>query len=74
MSSTIAVRKNARSLAKSSARRQAGLVTAEYAIAAVAAVGFGGVLLKVLTSDGVFSLLLKIIEWLLSLITGQKVL
>ena len=74
MSSTIAVRKNARSLAKSSARRQAGLVTAEYAIAAVAAVGFGGILLKVLTNDAVFDLLLRLIEWLLGLITGQKVL
>jgi hypothetical protein len=74
MSSTIAVRKNTRPLAKSFARRQAGLVTAEYAIAAVAAVGFGGILLKVLTSDGVFNLLLRIIEWLLGLITGQNVL
>ena len=74
MSSTIVARKATRSLAKSSARRQAGLVTAEYAIAAVAAVGFGGILLKVLTSDGVFELLLRIISWLLSLITGQNVL
>ena len=74
MSSTIVVRKATSSLAKSPARQQAGLVTAEYAIAAVAAVGFGGILLKVLTSDGVFALLLRIIEWLLSLITGQKVL
>ena len=74
MSSTIAVRKVTRSLAKSSARHQAGLVTAEYAIAAVAAVGFGGILLKVLTSNGIFELLLRIIEWLLNLITGQNVL
>jgi Protein of unknown function (DUF4244) len=74
MSSRVVGRKVARSLATSPARRQAGLVTAEYAIAAVAAVGFGGVLLKVLTNPAVFDLLMRVIEWLLKLITGQHVL
>jgi hypothetical protein len=54
--------------------RQRGMVTAEYAVGAVAAAGFAGVLIKVLTDPRVFDLLLRIISWLLGLVTGQSVL
>ena len=54
--------------------RQRGMVTAEYAVGAVAAAGFAGVLIKVLTDPHVFELLLRIISWLLGLVTGQKIL
>ena len=54
--------------------RQRGMVTAEYAVGAVAAAGFAGVLIKVLTDPRVFDLLLRIISWLLGLVTGQRVL
>ena len=39
------------------ARREDGVVSAEYAVAAVAACGFGGVLVKVLTSQPVMNLI-----------------
>jgi len=57
-----------------SLKRQRGMVTAEYAVGAVAAAGFAGILLKVLTDPRVFDLLMRVISWLLGLITGQKVL
>jgi hypothetical protein len=40
-------------------RGEDGVATAEYAVATVAACGFGGVLLKLLTSQQVLSLLVK---------------
>jgi hypothetical protein len=42
-------------------RRDAGMATAEYAVATVAACGFGGVLVKLLTSPTVVQLLVKLI-------------
>jgi len=41
------------------ARREHGVATAEYAVATVAACGFGGVLIKLLSSQPVMNLLLK---------------
>lgn len=58
----------------SSRGRQRGMVTAEYAVGAVAAAGFAGILIKVLTDPRVFDLLMHIISWLLGLVTGQRVL
>ena len=58
----------------SSLGRQRGMVTAEYAVGAVAAAGFAGILIKVLTDPRVFDLLMHIISWLLGLVTGQRVL
>ena len=43
-------------------RGDAGMATAEYAVATVAACGLGGVLMKLLTSDGVMSLILDLIK------------
>lgn len=43
-------------------RRENGMTTAEYAVGTVAACGFGGILYKVLTSDGVMGLLGDVIE------------
>jgi hypothetical protein len=43
------------------ARGDAGMATAEYAVATVAACGFGGVLIKLLTSGPVVSMLVKAI-------------
>ena len=45
----------------------AGMTTAEYAIGTVAACGFGGVLIKLLTSDTVVSLLSDLIRKALTL-------
>lgn len=39
-----------------------GMTTAEYAVGTVAACGFGGLLLQLLTSDGVLSLLSDVIK------------
>lgn len=58
----------------SSVGRQRGMVTAEYAVGAVAAAGFAGILVKVLTDPRVFDLLMHVISWLLGLVTGQRVL
>ena len=44
------------------ARGEDGVATAEYAVATVAACGFGGVLVKLLTSQPVVSMLLKTLE------------
>jgi hypothetical protein len=43
------------------ARNDRGMTTAEYAVGTVAACGFGGVLYKVLTSDGVMDMLTGLI-------------
>ena len=43
-------------------RTDSGMTTAEYAVGTVAACGFGGVLLELLTSDGVVSLLGDVIR------------
>lgn len=50
------------------ARQDAGMATAEYAIGMVAACGFGGVLIKLLTSDTVVGLLGDLIRKALTLI------
>jgi hypothetical protein len=42
-------------------RRDAGMATAEYAVATVAACGFGGVLVKLLTSSQVTEFLVKLL-------------
>ncbi|WSW25808.1 DUF4244 domain-containing protein [Streptomyces sp. NBC_01003] len=44
------------------ARRDAGMVTSEYAMGLIAAVGFAGLLLKVLTSGQVQAALQGIVE------------
>lgn len=49
-------------------RSDAGMATAEYAIGMVAACGFGGVLVKLLTSDTVVNLLGELIRKALTLI------
>jgi hypothetical protein len=49
------------------ARREHGVATAEYAVATVAACGFGGVLIKLLTSAPMRELLTKVIRNALSL-------
>lgn len=46
----------------------AGMTTAEYAVGTVAACGFGGVLLKLLTSDTVVGLITDLIRRALSLV------
>jgi len=47
-----------------------GMVTAEYAVATVAACGFGSVLFKLLTSDAIGGLLKDIIERAITSIFG----
>ncbi|HEX8001850.1 MAG TPA: DUF4244 domain-containing protein [Mycobacteriales bacterium] len=44
------------------ARREDGMATAEYAVATVAACGFGGVLVKVLTNPSVVSLVVDAVK------------
>ena len=44
------------------ARRDEGMATSEYAVATVAACGFGGVLVKVLTSPQVMELVVGAIK------------
>lgn len=44
------------------ARGDAGMATAEYAVATVAACGFGGVLIKLLSSQPVVNMLLKAVS------------
>lgn len=46
----------------------AGMATAEYAVATVAACGFGGVLYKLLSSDAVLQLLMDLVKQALSFI------
>lgn len=43
------------------ARREAGVATAEYAVATVAACGFGGVLVTLLKSEAIVGLLTRTI-------------
>lgn len=52
----------ARFAAVSALRDDAGMATAEYAVATVAACGFGGVLYKLLSSDTVLQLLVDVIK------------
>jgi hypothetical protein len=40
----------------------AGMATAEYAVATVAACGFGGILYKLLSSETVLNLLLELVK------------
>jgi hypothetical protein len=44
------------------ARREDGMATAEYAVATVAACGFGGVLIKVLTNPSVTELIVDAVK------------
>ena len=44
------------------AHREDGMATAEYAVATVAACGFGGVLIKVLTNPSVTSLIVDAVR------------
>ena len=49
-------------------RNQRGISTAEYAVVTAAGCGFGGILLKLLTSDWGESLLKKVFDVFLSMI------
>jgi len=49
-------------------RNQKGISTAEYAVVTAAGCGFGGILLKLLTSDWGESLLKKVFDVFLSMI------
>lgn len=55
-----------RELRELRARREDGAATAEYAVATMAACGFGGVLIELLTSDSIRGLLTKAIKAALS--------
>lgn len=44
------------------ARREDGMATAEYAVATVAACGFGGALIKILTTPSVTNLLVDAVK------------
>jgi hypothetical protein len=55
-------------LRNSRPRGDDGMATAEYAVATVAACGFGGVLIKVLTSPSVTQLLVKAVTKAFSLV------
>lgn len=49
---------------------EAGLSTAEYAVATVAVVGLGGLLIRLLSSDIVFNLLKRVIEFAFKAVLG----
>lgn len=51
-------------------REEQGMSTAEYAVGTVAAVGFGGVLVKLLTSPEVQQLLMNLITRALTWVFG----
>ncbi len=51
-------------------RDESGMSTAEYAVGTVAAVGFGGVLVKLLTSPEVQQLLMNLITRALTWVFG----
>jgi Flp pilus assembly pilin Flp len=51
-------------------RDDAGLSTAEYAVGTVAVVGLGGLLIRLLSSDIVFSLLKRVFEFAFQAILG----
>lgn len=57
----------ARVVASLRQRGEAGMATAEYAIATVAAAGFAGLLIVILRSDQVRGMLLAIVQRALSL-------
>ena len=59
---TTAVRHVSARLAAATADAEAGMATAEYAVATVAACGFGGILFKVITSPEVLGLLRDVIS------------
>jgi len=50
--------------------REAGMATAEYAVGTVAVVGLGGVLWRILSSDGFRDAIWNLVLWLFKLITG----
>lgn len=52
-------------------RDERGMTTAEYAVGTVAAVGFAGVLIKVLTSPELRELILQLILALIQFFLGQ---
>jgi hypothetical protein len=56
------LRRRGLSLARRAAQGDAGMATAEYAVATVGACGLGGILIKLLTSDGVMQLLFDLIK------------
>lgn len=51
-------------------RDERGMTTAEYAVGTVAAASFAGLLIKLLTSDAVQELLLKIVKAALGMAFG----
>ncbi|MVA76939.1 DUF4244 domain-containing protein [Auraticoccus sp. F435] len=51
-------------------RDDRGMTTAEYAVGTVAAVSFGGVLVKILTDENLRNLILQIILWILETVSG----
>ncbi|WP_425308037.1 DUF4244 domain-containing protein [Ammonicoccus fulvus] len=53
------------------ARDERGMTTAEYAVGTVAAVGFAGVLIKILTSEEVREIILQLILALIQFFLGQ---
>ena len=55
---------------KSVGHDERGMTTAEYAVGTVAAATLGGVLIKVFSDESVFSLILKIIVWILKSFTN----
>jgi Protein of unknown function (DUF4244) len=58
----------ARRVATIRSRNEAGMATAEYAVATVAACGFGGLLVSLLKSDAVMDLLMDLIKSALSFV------
>lgn len=48
----------------------AGMTTAEYAVGTVAAAGFGGLLIKILTSDEMKNLIWRIVQQAFSSLFG----
>ena len=48
--------------------REAGMVTAEYAIGTVAVVGLGGLIFKILTDPKFMQILWDFIQWLIKII------
>lgn len=51
-------------------RDERGMTTAEYAVGTVAVVGFGGVLIKILSDPAVQELIMKILKAIIDLILG----
>lgn len=59
---TSSMRRRVMGRVQQAAQGEAGMATAEYAVATVAACGLGGVLLKLLSSDGVMQLIFELIK------------